>query len=61
MQRRAAVSVALVLAVGAPLAWAFGNTGGEAPAPVSVAPPAPEITVLQGEALRLAETGRAGR
>lgn len=49
MQRRAAVSVALVLAVGAPLAWAFGNTGGEAPAPVSVAPPAPEIAVLQGE------------
>ena len=48
MQRRAAVSVALVLAVGAPLAWAFGNTGGGAPAPVLVAPPTPEIAVLEG-------------
>jgi hypothetical protein len=49
MQRRAAVTVALVLAVGAPLAWAFGNTGGDPPPPVTVAPPAPAVALLEGD------------
>ncbi|MFO0624033.1 MAG: aminotransferase class I/II-fold pyridoxal phosphate-dependent enzyme [Polyangiales bacterium] len=49
MQRSAAITIALLLAVGAPLAWAYGNHAGDPPPPVGVAPTAPEIALLEGD------------
>lgn len=48
MRDRSAVAVALVLAVCAPLAWAFGNAPGAPPPAPRVAPAPPPIALLEG-------------
>ncbi|MEZ4390213.1 MAG: hypothetical protein R3A48_03880 [Polyangiales bacterium] len=51
MRERSAVTVAAILAVCAPLAWAFGNTSpGVTPTPAVSRPDAPELALLEGPA-----------